>query len=312
MTPLNYSSQAVADLKWWALQQEAEMPQAAAIARELADKILSAVKFILPEGGKLFDRSEPTQAEMDLLRLPFENLVLEFRAKPNPNEPTTGYHARPVPKRLVYAESTDERDDAPGGVIVWPIDFEVPSGRFVPSPVGALVVRGLFEEFTPSEIRENARRLKPLGLQATRGTTRATSLALGEAGTLYWNTRKQYGLDPQLAFEQDVTHEITAVRHLCAVLNCSNVGTDRVGPTAYAQRKRAQQGKKPLYEYKILKIDSQQNHSSSNHQGGSHASPRVHLRRGHIRRLENRSIWVNACVVGNKQQGLIHKAYAVG
>ena len=44
---------------------------------------------------------------------------------------------------------------------------------------------------------------------------------------------------------------------------------------------------------------------------GTHESPRQHLRRGHIRRLESGNIWVNACVVGNSEKGVIKKSYNV-
>lgn len=44
---------------------------------------------------------------------------------------------------------------------------------------------------------------------------------------------------------------------------------------------------------------------------GSHASPTVHLRRGHIRRLgENKTTWVRSCVVGKKGK-IAEKVYKV-
>ena len=43
--------------------------------------------------------------------------------------------------------------------------------------------------------------------------------------------------------------------------------------------------------------------------GGTHASPRVHLRRGHIRKIaDGRTVWVQACVVGSKH-GMVLKDY---
>lgn len=41
--------------------------------------------------------------------------------------------------------------------------------------------------------------------------------------------------------------------------------------------------------------------------GSSHSGPGVHLRRGHIRRLKTKNVWVNACVVGNKLRVLFKK-----
>lgn len=42
------------------------------------------------------------------------------------------------------------------------------------------------------------------------------------------------------------------------------------------------------------------------------ASPREHLRRGHIRRLEDgRKFWINAAVVAAGNGGKIHKDYGI-
>jgi hypothetical protein len=47
-------------------------------------------------------------------------------------------------------------------------------------------------------------------------------------------------------------------------------------------------------------------------QGGTHRSPRQHLRRGHIRNLQSgKKVWVNATVVGSRDNGVINKAYGI-
>jgi len=46
--------------------------------------------------------------------------------------------------------------------------------------------------------------------------------------------------------------------------------------------------------------------------GGTHASPRVHLRRGHVREFApGRTTWVQSCVVRGKGRGMIAKDYAI-
>ncbi len=46
--------------------------------------------------------------------------------------------------------------------------------------------------------------------------------------------------------------------------------------------------------------------------GGTHASPRLHLRRGHPRQYApGKYCWVQPCVVGNKAAGMVHKDYAI-
>jgi len=45
---------------------------------------------------------------------------------------------------------------------------------------------------------------------------------------------------------------------------------------------------------------------------GTHASPALHLRRGHARQYSpGLYTWVQPCIVGNKKDGLVHKDYAV-
>ncbi|MEW8027806.1 MAG: hypothetical protein AB2806_08715 [Candidatus Thiodiazotropha sp.] len=97
------------------------------------------------------------------------------------------------------------------------------------------------------------------------------------------------------------------------VLACSNVTyIDNPAPKLI-NKKRKKKGKVPFFTYKTLHIAA--NASGEKEKPivtGTHASPRVHLRRGHIRRLgDGRRIWVQACVVGAKEKGIVAKDYAV-
>lgn len=96
-----------------------------------------------------------------------------------------------------------------------------------------------------------------------------------------------------------------------AALQCSNVSISEQSAPKFINKRREKKGKLPLFSYKILTIDNN-NKSKSNGTGkGTHASPRVHLRRGHIRRLADKTVWVSPCVVGDKSKGVIHKDYKV-
>jgi hypothetical protein len=95
-------------------------------------------------------------------------------------------------------------------------------------------------------------------------------------------------------------------------LSCHNVYTE---PLAVIDEKknerRIKQGKVPLYETKILVVDTKPKEVDPNWKGGSHASPRQHLRRGHIRRYATHNIWINNTIVGKSENGKIDKSYAV-
>jgi len=99
---------------------------------------------------------------------------------------------------------------------------------------------------------------------------------------------------------------------LCEALACRNVSTEvveRVDRSVNARR--IKDGKRPIYETKMLVINATAQSKTGIGGTGFHASPRQHLRRGHIRRLKIGNIWVNSCVVGDSSKGIIEKQYAV-
>ncbi len=117
---------------------------------------------------------------------------------------------------------------------------------------------------------------------------------------------KIYGANSSVAVS-DIQNELGAVISLCAALSCKNVSHFDSEAPEKLNKKRVHSGKVPFFSYKIL--DIHQGHSENKKLGGTHASPRCHLRRGHIRRLENKNVWVNASVVGNKKLGYVSKDY---
>lgn len=98
---------------------------------------------------------------------------------------------------------------------------------------------------------------------------------------------------------------------LLEALSCKNVSMVNYQEASIANAKRIKAGKLPIYETKILVLKTPQTVSKGQPGGGAHASPRQHLRRGHIRRLPFGNIWVNSCVVGDPAKGRIEKSYQV-
>lgn len=91
-------------------------------------------------------------------------------------------------------------------------------------------------------------------------------------------------------------------------LNCTN--TTRVEHKApkFINAKRAAKGKQPLFSFWTLHLPASS--PSGDSLGGTHASPRLHLRRGHPRQYApGKYTWVQPCVVGNKAAGMVHKDY---
>ena len=95
------------------------------------------------------------------------------------------------------------------------------------------------------------------------------------------------------------------------VFSCSNVSTVEHLPPKFINESRAKKGKPPFFSYRTLHITGTQTESN----GGAarnHASPRLHFRRGHVRRIANdRRVWVSSCLVGDKSQGFAAHDYKV-
>ena len=82
-----------------------------------------------------------------------------------------------------------------------------------------------------------------------------------------------------------------------------------VRPTFTNKRKIAE-GKKPTYDWRTVVIDGKV--IKCEHKGGTHASPRLHDRRGHSRRLpDGRIVWVRPCKVGDASRGTVFHDYKV-
>jgi hypothetical protein len=78
----------------------------------------------------------------------------------------------------------------------------------------------------------------------------------------------------------------------------------------FTNRRKIEQGKLPAYDWTTIWIEPAKPRSEGN--GGTHASPRLHDRRGHLRRLANgKNVWVKSCKVGDASKGAIFHDYAI-
>lgn len=102
--------------------------------------------------------------------------------------------------------------------------------------------------------------------------------------------------------------DITSVTNLCAILNLANVTAQKVAAPSALNKKRAKTGKLPLYDYHVLEVDGER-WDSPYETSGSGEGVRSHLRRGHIRRLPEKSVWVRATFVHGSVPGFVDKDY---
>lgn len=98
-------------------------------------------------------------------------------------------------------------------------------------------------------------------------------------------------------------------------LHCTNVRTVDVLPPPALNKKRQQQGKLPLFTFKTLHVlagERSDSHDKRADDAEAKRSPRLHFRRGHIRRISgDRMTWVQPCMVGDQRSGMVKKAYAL-
>jgi len=75
-------------------------------------------------------------------------------------------------------------------------------------------------------------------------------------------------------------------------------------------RRRAAKGKAPVYEWRTVTIGPVKPKLGS--KGGTHASPRLHDRRGHLRKLASgKTVWIRNCKVGHPNKGVIFHDYKI-
>lgn len=82
-----------------------------------------------------------------------------------------------------------------------------------------------------------------------------------------------------------------------------------IAPT-FTNRRKIAQGKLPAYDWRTVVIEPARSRQES--KGGTHASPRLHDRRGHLRRLKSgKNVWVKPHKVGRADLGVIFHDYEV-
>lgn len=103
------------------------------------------------------------------------------------------------------------------------------------------------------------------------------------------------------------------ILHFVMLCHCVGVKPVKIFEPSEKLVKRAQErGNLPLNEYWSLNIFTGANRKTDAESGGTHASPRFHVRRGHIRHLsDGRMILVRSCTVGDASLGRIIKDYNV-
>ncbi len=301
--------------------RERKFNEAVMTLTQLYTLLEGAVKFILPEGGRPINWKDQEDCLLKELyaegskRLPFPACCFEYHTTPQID--THGKtHAKvintatnekriieidgcDVPRRVVLAfefrKEIIERLSLVSGfarspdlikflenstetpITIWPFNYY--EGEWAPSWCGIL-------------FRDDLEYRIPMLMEIAQLISLKPNISLADIAIV------------------DTQDELTAVLETIVALSCSNVTTSEIPAPKFLNKKREAKGKQPLFSYYVLEIPGD-NYEDRHDGGGTHTSPRQHLRRGHVRHLSTKNVWVNSCLVGDPTKGRIDKDYAV-
>lgn len=303
--------------------------------KTLQGVIKNAVHFTMPDGGILLD-DRLKGLKSSEIRLPFQSITIECFI------PDDGSFNELTPniceKRLIVATETNsdvikhindivisnkEKLGGMGDLLAKGLDANSKGIDFLLRSERIITISAFFMNhgyWTPC----HSQWIIPCDWDDIHDTTAIKSLVplqdtvafAGHLGFLL-PTIHEMGIERTNPFHamqeaaHDIGGEVRIVLELLEALSCRNVEQTIIQKCdKVLNARRINKGKLPLYEERILtiKVNAKQGTGTRT---GTHESPRQHLRRGHIRRLETGNIWVNACVVGSSEKGVIKKSYNV-
>lgn len=119
--------------------------------------------------------------------------------------------------------------------------------------------------------------------------------------------------DAGLSLEDDVVQFAGYASHVVTTtlnaLACSNIDVERALPKKSGKVKACLPF--DTYYTLVVKVPRRKGESEAEYQIRSRRSPREHLRRGHIRKLDDKCIWINSMVICAGAKGKITKDYLI-
>ncbi|WP_322075484.1 hypothetical protein [Burkholderia cenocepacia] len=323
---LNYTAHAIDEFEALIPHIRADVPGILDAHRKIVKYLRNSVKFLLPNCADLIDLGELRQAHVDMARLPFDVVALEAPWI-LPADAGGDPDALRFPKRialcatmhkdvaLAFPDTAQFLDEPGGGVIVIPI-YWLESERSWKLPMGGVFVPhdNSVQDYVPGEVNTPTRMvnqplidagLAPKKLRQFRVSPWVLLPEMFDAAVA-----KHGPAEVAASIIMTARDEVGMLLQTGCVLNCSNVRMPEISAVASLNKKRIAKGKEPFFSYRVLQVDDPRGAGAG--AGGQHASPRAHLRRGHIRRLADRTVWVRAALVNTGvAAGAVDKAYAV-
>lgn len=321
--PLNYTSKAIEAIAHFGGMLASAHHQDYSPSEEILGFLRRAVTFVLPQPNNLIDPASLQRAidGVDVPRLPFPICSFESHYKDLhlDGQFNMAFHKRISlcleyddlpPGSLLNAVNKYSTLPPEGGIVAISITA-LPKGMVANDPFSGepwsvfpfagVIPRSPQSKFNP----KGPGTYFQLGINHEKG---ATPLDAGmflvpicprQAAEYMLKVQSEGISDPANTAATDIFDEVLTPLAVTAILGCSNAGLKTVGQPAKLNKKRIANGKTPLPGYTYISITPPVAKTGSDHQGGSHASPRCHLRRGHIRRYPDsgKQIWVQSTLV---------------
>jgi len=265
--------------------------------------IPEAQHFVVPDGGRIIDgyAKDPNF----VAHMPFPAMTIEYYTSVPAKNETVGA----APKRLILVVD-DKAHESMQIFCFHEVDIV---NRWAPSVLGAIVPKKCYvQEGTPLPVSYYhlpydgtcTEKLLQINIESVI-TSQPDLLKVAEVEF------KAAGENMDQLYHE-LGDEVSVVLCTLEALQCSNVTYTTYQPAANnAKRRRLKVA--PMYETHMLTlVTGEEKVRNTERGGGTHASPRQHLRRGHIRTYQSgKKVWVTSCVVGRSDNGVVDKTYFV-
>jgi hypothetical protein len=261
-----------------------------------------AEKFLLPDWGRIFDQHEwEVVAEVPVLaRLPFPIMLAEYHCNYNLHSELIPGEQHSSRRISLMAEREAVQQLCPSiytganikeeGIFVASVPYFDDEQLWTPPPSMVFLPR----TDDPRDGERNHLVITPLGLVTY---------------DFFPAHERNYRA------MRDVNDEVIACQHLLTALAMEKAKTDTIPAPEKLNKKRTRAGKPPMFSYRVLNIVADimaTPRKTTGRPTGSHASPRMHKRRGHVRRLgEGRVTWVRDTIVGSPSRGSVQKDHSL-
>ncbi|KND60406.1 hypothetical protein BVER_03852c [Candidatus Burkholderia verschuerenii] len=324
---LNYSAHALDQFAVLIPTIRRDMPGMRAGYEAVSQLLRVSVKYLLPNCAELIDVRELRQAHIDSMRLPHAVVALEAPWILRDGEGGDKTATR-SPKRIALCVELDADvaellpgaahflAEEGGGVCVIPVFWTEAAGWQI-APGGAFVPHSNeVSAYVPEEADERTRLVNEPLREAGLSPKKMRQFQVAPFVVL----PERYEYDVQQLGSLRAVHartlaeardEILALIQTGCVVNCANIDAPLLEAPAKLNRKREQAGRTPFFDYRVLALRPPRSGAGEG-RGGQHASPKAHIRRGHIRRLEHKQVWVSDTLVNaSSERGVVVKDYEV-